>query len=533
MVLSSKEYHMRTLFWLCLILLCLSKQLSAQGQWMLIDSSGVACTMSNQACECIAYSRQADAFQIAHRGYAPVSNIWVNQMDGEMTYYTRDLAYNFEYGPAQKPTSVAGNTAYITFSAFTSNNPVIFQMIAQYEQGGWFSSDWDSPRDVGPGDVGAYLVVGKMFEDGNMLVIATTAQDTISRIQYRTLDSTLTNQLAADTLAWGKGYWGFDINGGIAYVFYGEYDWPNLPVIYYRTSTNGITWSGEQLYDMVWPMPYGENDIYYTQCAVTDSGRPLLVFDNMDRSDQVYPHYSKIYVAHTPGQPCVEVSSTFGAPDSECMYPTIATGGNSVAVVYAMPGNNLDDSLCRNDLYMNWSSDNGRTWGTPQNVTADFYGRPGLQQLAKRIDTLRNRVYYTFASDMFKGHDPLYLAMHGEDDWPIRIYCGYESATAIAEPPIQENINCEYDMAVVPSPFSTSVTFMIQGEGKGRTSEFRIYDSCGKLVRSMVMPGAGRSPLVATWDGRDHRHCPVPAGVYFVRVNDEERNLVKKIVKLE
>lgn len=39
-------------------------------------------------------------------------------------------------------------------------------------------------------------------------------------------------------------YWGFDINGGIAYVFY--YD-PATLNVYYRTTTDGINWSAETL----------------------------------------------------------------------------------------------------------------------------------------------------------------------------------------------------------------------------------------------------------------------------------------------
>ncbi len=255
-----------------------------------------------------------------------------------------------------------------------------------------------------------------------------------NQIRFSTWDYTLTfmrvNGIVAPAVSY---YWGYDINGGIAYVFY--YD-DNLNV-YYKTTTDGINWSAQQSYNLVWPNPYPQNLIFWTQMAVTDAGNPILAFDNLDYNDYItgsYPYYGKVYVSYQSGQPCVEVSSTFGAPDTECFYPTIAAGGNKVAVLYCMSRNNEPDSLNWWDFFVNWSTDNGRTWQTPINYTQSLTDRPGLPQLAKRIDTLRNRVYFIYAVDMVENHDPLWHVLYDPQGLdPMYICFDYANYVEIEE----------------------------------------------------------------------------------------------------
>jgi len=355
-----------------------------------IDSSGNGYTLWTQVQECIGYNPIVDAIQIVNRAFSDVGILNVHQVPGDLSYWVHDdSVYKKEFGGARYPNSIAsgdtsGNGPHICFGGVTFGGAV-------YEYGGWFSSLWDMPVEIGSSGT---RVIGKQLSNGNILFIIVGG----NLIGYILYPPDLSGPLNSGILVSGMYYWGYDINGGIAYVFY--YD--SGLNIYYKTTTNGIIWSSQQTYNMVWPNPYSQNIIFWTQMAVTDAGNPLLVFDNWNGDDNTYPYYSKVYVSYASGQPCVEVSSTFAAPDTECYYPTIATGGNKAAVLYCMPRNNEPDSLNWWDFYVVWSTDNGQTWGTPVNYTQSLTYRPGLPQLAKRIDTLRNRVYYVYGVDMIR-----------------------------------------------------------------------------------------------------------------------------------
>ena len=59
------------------------------------------------------------------------------------------------------------------------------------------------------------------------------------------------------------------------------------------------------------------------------------------------------------------------------------------------------------------------------------------------------------------------------------------------------------------------------------SSEMRIYDTSGRLVRRYAVSGTG--PVTVEWDGRDYASRAVPSGAYFVRLDSGSKTVCERI----
>ena len=451
---------------------------------VIADSSVDEYCMWTQIQECLAYNPTIGGLEFVCDNFSIGSNFDAIQTDGSFSLFVTDFSvYNALLGPGAYPSAIAGTKPYLSFPYL-----ILGQwggMGAVYESGGWFSSSWDPPVDVGTGDVNVFRCIGKELPDGNIIFIGMASQGYSRWLVWSTYTPDLSTRLAGGIVAPETTYyWGFDINGGIAYLFY--YD-ANLNV-YYKTTTDGITWSAQQTYNMVWPNPYSRNIIFWTQMAVTDAGNPILVFDNIDGDDYntgTYPWYGKVYVSIASGQPCIKVSSEFGAPDTECFYPTIATGGNYVVVIYLTPRNNLDGVNCWWDIYYNYSTDNGTTWHTPISLTFGITEHNNsLPQIAKRLDDNLGRFFFAFGHYIhYPYDDPIYNILFGGPCYPARWYVGYNPII----PGIEEHKNetpKKLALNIAPNPVGnqTSITYALPKSGN---VSLKLYTADGRLVQTI------------------------------------------------
>ncbi len=392
--------------------------------FVVIDS-GATWSMWTQMQECISYNPLIGLLQFVCRNYGSALFLDVSQTDNLFSLSLTDFAvYNAQFGPLHYPTSIAsgfdiaGSGPHISYNCgyVTSS-----RLMGQFETGGWWSSYWGAPADLGPGTVNTMRNVGKQLSNGNLIFIGMVEEDYSGRTRliYRTYNCNLTTQIAGGNIHPDyRRYWGFDINGGIAYVFY--YD--TLLNIYYRTTTDGINWTGEQIYNIIWPEPFDSNVVFWTQAVVMDNGAPKLIFDNIDYQDYIqdnYPFTGKIYVSPGSGQVCREISTGL----TRNFYPTLATGGDYLIGLWHSHAGTGQDSLAFWNLYYNYSGDGGLTWHTPRNITGNFGYRHGLAQLAKRIDTTNNQFFYVFGQDMVADLDPIWMCWRGwQYSHPARWY---------------------------------------------------------------------------------------------------------------
>jgi hypothetical protein len=95
----------------------------------------------------------------------------------------------------------------------------------------------------------------------------------------------------------------------------------------------------------------------------------------------------------------------------------------------------------------------------------------------------------------------------------------------IGEKPSEEVKN--KDLSVYPNPAGDLVSIMFVAPG-GRT-EIKIYDNSGKLVRNLFKV-EGRGEFKIYWDKKDLYNRIVPSGIYFIKLENPEKDAEKKVV---
>ena len=480
-----------------------------------IDSSANGYTLFELRHQPLSYNNLLDRLILVNRAYSPSGALNTHSAPGDLSFWIHEVAYNQSLGPARYPTALAGFVPYITFPVLVGGVWGGFVVIKWDD---WFSAPECSVFVTAP----VFFAVAKQLPNSNLTVITQTVS---GDILYWTFSSMLDTIIAADTLASNAEYSGFDINGGIAYVFYF-----NQTGLYYRTTTDGIIWSSEQEWNIPFTPPY-TGYMHYINLAVTDNGEPIIVFDYWSSDDPTYPYYGRIYVSYASGVPPIDLTASL--PDTEAMYPTIACGGNYAVVIFNTPRNNLPDSQAWMDILMCVSTDNGRTWSEPQNITwSNTTSRIGLQQIAKRVDLIRNRIYYIFASDMVVNCDPFWhIWWEGGTD-PMYIYFGYNSILGSAEQKAQNLKTGSVELDVYPNPFSqkAEIRYIMQDKKYTRTAvSLKIYDSSGRLVKffnHLIIQPSGQ----ILWDGTDDRGFQLSNGIYFMVLEALDMRLKKKII---
>jgi hypothetical protein len=81
---------------------------------------------------------------------------------------------------------------------------------------------------------------------------------------------------------------------------------------------------------------------------------------------------------------------------------------------------------------------------------------------------------------------------------------------------------------VYPNPFKDEITINLNSAEKG-VFEAGIYNLKGQLVRSFTNQ-KGKSLI---WDGKDKANNAAAAGLYFVRINQNRKSVVQKIVRVK
>ncbi len=482
---------------------------------IVVDSSANQYSMWGTSHECLGYYPPNGGLGFVNRDYAISGCLNLMETDSLFNFFIHDHnVYGQDFGPARNPSFCAMDAPLISFIYLIGGAYGGFAAI--YQSGGWWSSAWDPPADLGPGEIGGYLFLGKQLSSGNRLFIGVT---TDARIIYRTRSSDMQTPIAAGVVDSGYIYGSFDINGNYTYVYY--YD--STMNVYHKTTTDGISWSPQEPDSIIWPQPYPNSVIQWLQMALTNEGNPILVFNVIDGDDPEWPPYGKIYVNVAPAETCIEVSSSFGMPDTECAYCTIASGSVSndkVVVIYCTPRNNLPDSLCFWDIFYNYSTDNGLTWNTPANITSGDTINHCLPQLAKRLSGLT--FYYAYGTCIAHNHyDLLWDCDQGGYAPPTRWYIGYNPVRGVTE--YRAELPQELALSVTPNPFTRNLTVKFQiPNAKYQINaqsqiSLQIFDASGRIVKSFNHSTIQPVNQIV-WDGSDDMSRALPSGVYLVRL---------------
>ena len=479
-----------------------------------IADSGSEYSMWGQSHECLAYNPVVGGLQFICRNYTISGALDVWQSDSIFSMFVLDQ----QIGTGRYPHSIASFPGpHISYSYLISG--AWGGMGAQYESGGWYSSIWDSVVDLGGGNVNTYRCIGKQLPNTNIIFIGITDN---YNIIYRTWDYSLSQQIASGVVSPATSYyWGFDVNGGTAYVFW--YD-DNLNV-YYKTTTDGVNWSSTQTYNLVWPNPFTNNVFYWGQVAVTDAGNPILVFDMINGDDNEYPYVGKVYVSTASGQPCTEVGLTTSG--AECFYPTIAANGNYVVVLFGHPRTGTGQYTFW-DIYYNYSADNGANWSTPRNLTGSITDHNNcLWQIAKRLNPNGNgQFFFVFGSAITDPMLDLYWNIINGTPTRARWYVARNEVFGISiekksAPPLKHNLT------IIPNPVvkSALISFNLTQNAFVRID---MYDATGRIVKKLTADNFSAGNHTITFDLKsDERFSD---GVYFIQMKTDDYQAVEKLI---
>jgi plastocyanin len=89
-----------------------------------------------------------------------------------------------------------------------------------------------------------------------------------------------------------------------------------------------------------------------------------------------------------------------------------------------------------------------------------------------------------------------------------------------------------YQLKFNTNPFqlSTKITYFINSPG---ISTLKIYDVLGNQIKAFNLNSTGPGWHSIIWDGKDKRHHNVAGGVYFCRLNSDNKEITKKLLKLQ
>ena len=147
------------------------------------------------------------------------------------------------------------------------------------------------------------------------------------------------------------------------------------------------------------------------------------------------------------------------------------------------------------------TTDGGDTWAT---------------QASPADSTLFDVDFIDHQNGLACGYDHILRTTNGGQTW-----------TSVG---IQENkasVPASIALNVSPNPFRQLTNINYGMEQSAERIEINIYDSGGRLVRSLYP----ESPVL--WNGTDNQGKRLPAGVYFVELNSSDQTIKQKIVMLE
>ena len=86
--------------------------------------------------------------------------------------------------------------------------------------------------------------------------------------------------------------------------------------------------------------------------------------------------------------------------------------------------------------------------------------------------------------------------------------------------------------SVTPNPFvsSTTLRFELPESGPARLS---VYDISGRVVRTLADGQTAMGAHAVRWNGTDDHGQPLPAGIYFARLDALGKTQVRRMVLMK
>jgi len=93
---------------------------------------------------------------------------------------------------------------------------------------------------------------------------------------------------------------------------------------------------------------------------------------------------------------------------------------------------------------------------------------------------------------------------------------------------VEENKNVlqSISLLVLSNPFSHSLNIICNSS---EVSSLNIYDATGRLIRKFDDPTVNKSDRIS-WDALDQNGNRVPNGIYFIKLQSDQKTVTKKVL---
>ncbi|HEX7319636.1 MAG TPA: M20/M25/M40 family metallo-hydrolase [bacterium] len=154
-----------------------------------------------------------------------------------------------------------------------------------------------------------------------------------------------------------------------------------------------------------------------------------------------------------------------------------------------------------------------------------MYGNCGVNNLP-----FATKVIQTGVAALAKLAVPIHSGTGSEE---LNAGAGLNPSLEIIPNPFNSNLTVRFQIQNSPPPFPSPLEGEDKGGGDYSNMSLRIFDASGKLVKSFnQLPITQLHSYSITWSGTDQSGNPLPAGVYFVKLETPETTRIEKAVLL-
>ncbi|MFQ6104092.1 MAG: FlgD immunoglobulin-like domain containing protein [Candidatus Glassbacteria bacterium] len=226
--------------------------------------------------------------------------------------------------------------------------------------------------------------------------------------------------------------------------------------------------------------------------------------------------------------------------------------GNILYIVYeAFTPHDVDpdNDIGFGDIWGTFSIDNGETWADPVNISNPDGMYPGADDRYPSISPVNysavidpgKDAYITYQSDDAGGSWLETVFGSGEEEtvgnWDYFLFLGVdfdvpskiedggkETGSLVKVFDLHQNY---------PNPFNPSTTVSFEVPDDAGLVDLSIYDSRGRLVRTLVSKILEPGVHKLTWDGTNDRGLKAASGIYFLRMRCEAVSRTIKMVMMK
>lgn len=278
------------------------------------------------------------------------------------------------------------------------------------------------------------------------------------------------------------------------------------------SNDTSAVYSNTLTFDMVWDFETGWQGWTHTNGLPFPEGWDVL------ESGYIYPSWTP----PDAGDSCMWIDSdsagTGVVVEDTTLSPVVIPSTDMMWLKYGLGYNNL--SATSDSLSVGIITFSGGVWNPPvelKQYNADF---------GPDWDSIDVSAYSTDDSVQ------IYFFYSGEYDW----YAAFDNVMINAVyPGVTEEPGMKTPLVFrlfqnAPNPATNGNTAISYTTTKKGPVALKIFDSAGRLVRTLVDRNEDAGQKTIYWDGRANNHQPVAAGVYFYRLTAKNKSATKKMV---